>query len=239
MRIDCLTLGAEQSNEMCAPIEQKGRDRDGSRPLSRHPDAAKERRIVMVGNFPVGGSAPILIAGPCAIEDEDSFLRIAAACKHAGANALRGGAYKPRTSPHNFQGLGRGGLEILAAVREEVNLPVCTEVLDTRDVEAVARCADVLQIGARSMQNYALLREVGRTRQPVLLKRGFGATISEWLQAAEHVLAGGNEQVILCERGIRTFEPWTRYTLDVAAVPLVLRESRLPVIVDPSHAAGS
>jgi 3-deoxy-7-phosphoheptulonate synthase len=196
------------------------------------------RTLVWVGKFAVGGPTPILIAGPCAVEDEASFLRIAAACKAAGAHTLRGGAFKPRTSPYSFQGLGEDGLKIMAVGRAEVGLPVCTEVLDTRDVELVARYADMLQIGARNMQNYALLTEVGRTGLPVLLKRGLGATVQEWLQAAEYVLAAGNDQVILCERGIRTFEPSTRCTLDVAAVPVVLHESHLPVIIDPSHAAG-
>jgi 3-deoxy-7-phosphoheptulonate synthase len=191
-----------------------------------------------VGDKAVGDKKPFLIAGPCAVESEESFLRIAATCKEAGADALRGGAFKPRSSPYSFQGLGEDGLKIMAAGREELGLPFCTEVLDTRDVELVARYADVLQIGARNMQNYALLTEAGRTGLPVLLKRGLGATVQEWLQAAEYVLATGNEQVILCERGIRTFEPSTRYTLDVAAVPVVLHESHLPVIIDPSHAAG-
>jgi 3-deoxy-7-phosphoheptulonate synthase len=196
------------------------------------------RSVVRVGSQLVGGKKPILIAGPCAVESEESFLRIATACKDAGADALRGGAFKPRSSPYSFQGLGEDGLKIMATGREQSGLPVCTEVLDTRDVDLVARYADVLQIGARNMQNYALLTEAGRSGLPVLLKRGLGATVQEWLQAAEYILATGNDQVILCERGIRTFEPATRYTLDVAAVPVVLHESHLPVIVDPSHAAG-
>jgi 3-deoxy-7-phosphoheptulonate synthase len=196
------------------------------------------RSVLRLGGRPVGGKKPVLIAGPCAVESEESFLRIAVACKEAGADALRGGAFKPRSSPYSFQGLGEDGLKIMAAGRAHLGLPVCTEVLDTRDVELVARYADVLQIGARNMQNYALLTEAGRCGLPVLLKRGLGATVQEWLQAAEYILATGNDQVILCERGIRTFEPSTRYTLDVAAVPVVLHESRLPVLVDPSHAAG-
>jgi 3-deoxy-7-phosphoheptulonate synthase len=196
------------------------------------------RTLVWVGGRPVGGKEPLLIAGPCAVESEESFLRIAAACKDAGADALRGGAFKSRSSPYSYQGLGADGLKIMAAGREQLGLPFCTEVLDTRDVELVARHADALQIGARNMQNYALLTEAGRSGLPVLLKRGPGATVQEWLQAAEYILATGNDQVILCERGIRTFEPATRYTLDVAAVPVVLHESHLPVIVDPSHAAG-
>lgn len=203
---------------------------------SPRPD--QSRRTVRVGGVEVGKSEPLLIAGPCTVEDEESFLRIAVACKKAGAHALRGGAFKPRTSPYSFQGLGKEGLEIMALARDLVRLPICTEVLDPRDVELVALYADVLQIGARNMQNYALLKEVGQTALPVLLKRNPGATVGEWLHAAEYVLAGGNEQVILCERGIRTFEASTRYSLDVAAVPVALAESCLPVIVDPSHAAG-
>jgi 3-deoxy-7-phosphoheptulonate synthase len=201
-------------------------------------DSKKGRTQVFVGDFLVGGEAPIMIAGPCAVEDHESLLRIARICKGAGAHALRGGAFKPRSSPYSFQGLGEEGLKIMAAVRAELALPVCTEVLDTRDVELVSRYADVLQIGARNMQNYALLTEAGQSGLPVLLKRGFGATVQEWLQASEYILATGNEQVILCERGIRTFESSTRYTLDVAAVPVVLQESCLPIIIDPSHAAG-
>ena len=197
-----------------------------------------KRTQVRIGNILVGGPIPLLIAGPCAVEDEASFQRIAQACKAAGAHALRGGAFKPRTSPYSFQGHGENALKIMAAVGGELGLPVCTEVLDTRDVALVARYADVLQVGARNMQNYALLTEVGRSGLPVLLKRSFGATVQEWLQAAEYVLVTGNRKVILCERGIRTFEPGTRYTLDVAAVPMALRDSSLPVIVDPSHAAG-
>jgi 3-deoxy-7-phosphoheptulonate synthase len=196
------------------------------------------RTTVVIGTVEVGKAEPLMIAGPCTVEDEESFLRIAAACKKAGAHALRGGAFKPRTSPYSFQGLGKAALEIMATARELLGLPICTEVLDLRDVELVARFADVLQIGARNMQNYPLLKEVGNTRFPVLLKRNPGATVSEWLHAAEYVLAGGNEQVILCERGVRTFETSTRYSLDVAAVPVALLKSCLPVIVDPSHAAG-
>ena len=200
--------------------------------------AGLDRRTVNVRGFEVGGGAPFLIAGPCAVEGEDSFLRIAAACKDSGAHALRGGAYKPRTSPYDFRGLGTDGLRILAECGAFLDLPVCTEVMDPRDVEAVAEAVDIVQIGARNMQNYGLLSEVGRAALPVLLKRGPGATVKEWLSAAEYILVEGNEDVILCERGIRTFESSTRFTLDVSAIPVVLEESRLPVIVDPSHAAG-
>lgn len=202
------------------------------------PQSGDSRLSFELGGVRVGGPTPLIIAGPCAVESEASFRRIARRCRAAGAHVVRGGAFKPRTSPYAFQGLGCQGLEILAACRDELGLPVCTEVLDPRDVELVARHVDVLQVGARNMQNYALLREVGRADRPVLLKRSPAATIEEWLFAAEYVLAAGNRRVILCERGIRSFESATRYTLDVAAVPVVLRESRLPVIVDPSHAAG-
>ncbi len=185
-----------------------------------------------------GGDAFALIAGPCAIETREQTLAIARVVRDAGATMLRGGAYKPRTSPYAFQGLGEAGLEILADAGSQTGLPIVTEVMDVRDVEAVAEVADMIQIGARNMQNYALLTEVGRTRVPVLLKRGLSSTIEELLMAAEYVLKGGNPDVVLCERGIRTFETSYRFTLDVAAVPVLKSLSHLPVIVDPSHAAG-
>jgi 3-deoxy-7-phosphoheptulonate synthase len=186
----------------------------------------------------IGGDAFALIAGPCAIETREQTLAIARVVRDAGATMLRGGAYKPRTSPYAFQGLGEAGLEILADARSQTGLPIVTEVMDVRDVEAVAGVADMIQIGARNMQNYALLAEVGRTRVPVLLKRGLSSTIEELLMAAEYVLKGGNPDVVLCERGIRTFETAYRFTLDLAAVPVLKSLSHLPVIVDPSHAAG-
>jgi 3-deoxy-7-phosphoheptulonate synthase len=193
---------------------------------------------VRIGGAVFGGTSTVVIAGPCAVEDRDTLLAIAAAVKAGGARMLRGGAFKPRTSPYAFQGLGRAGLELLAEAREATGLPVVTEVLDTRDVELVAEFADMLQIGSRSMHNFALLHEVGRTRVPVLLKRGMSATLDELLTAAEYVLAGGNENVVLCERGIRTFERNSRNTLDLTAVPLLKERTHLPVIVDPSHAGG-
>jgi 3-deoxy-7-phosphoheptulonate synthase len=186
----------------------------------------------------IGGRALVVIAGPCAVEDRRMLLDVARAVKTAGAAMLRGGAFKPRSSPYAFQGLGEQALELLAEARAATGLLVVTEVLDPRDVELVARYADVLQIGTRNMQNYALLAEVGRTARPVLLKRGYSATIDEFLLAAEHVMANGNPNVILCERGIRTFDTKTRNTLDVGAVPVLKSETHLPVIVDPSHAAG-
>jgi 3-deoxy-7-phosphoheptulonate synthase len=179
-----------------------------------------------------------LIAGPCSVETREQTLETARAVAEAGASVLRGGAFKPRSSPYAFQGLGLKGLEILAEAREETGLPIVTELLDPRDVEAVAEVADVIQIGARNMHNFNLLAEVGRVSRPVLLKRAPSATVEELLMAAEYVAKEGNERVILCERGIKTFERSTRFTLDLSAVPVLKRETHLPVIVDPSHAAG-
>jgi 3-deoxy-7-phosphoheptulonate synthase len=179
-----------------------------------------------------------LIAGPCAVETREQTLTTAYCVAAGGATMLRGGAYKPRTSPHSFQGLGREGLQLLAEARAATGLPIVTELVDVRDIDAVLEVADVIQIGARNMQNAALLREVGRSGRPALLKRGAAATIDDLLAAAEYILVEGNDDVTLCERGIRTFETATRFTLDVAAVPVIKERSELPVIVDPSHAAG-
>jgi 3-deoxy-7-phosphoheptulonate synthase len=187
----------------------------------------------------VGGTALTIIAGPCSVEGRGMLNDTASAVRRMGAHALRGGAYKPRTSPHSFQGMGDAALDLLAEAREESGLPIVSEVMDPRHVDRMSSVVDVLQIGARSMQNYALLAEVGRTRVPVLLKRGLSATIQELLHAAEHIRVQGNEAIILCERGIRTFEPSTRNTLDVSAVAVLKAETHLPVIVDPSHAAGN
>ena len=188
------------------------------------------------GTFGDGGFA--VIAGPCSVESAEMLSATATSVKKSGAIALRGGAFKPRTSPYSFRGLGEEALELLAAVREKTGLPVVTEVMDTRQVEVVTRYADVLQVGARNMQNFSLLSEVGAAPKPVLLKRGLAATIEDFLLAAEYVLSCGNRNVILCERGIRTFERATRNTLDIAAIPVLKSETHLPVIVDPSHAAG-
>jgi 3-deoxy-7-phosphoheptulonate synthase len=190
------------------------------------------------GQHGIGGGDFTVIAGPCSVESREQLMTIATAVRACGAHALRGGAYKPRTSPHSFQGLGRAGLELLAEARAATGLPIVTEVLDVRDVERVAAIADVAQVGARNMQNYPLLRELGATRTPVLLKRGLAATIDETLLAADYLLDGGNDRVILCERGIRTFESGYRFTLDLAAVTVFKERTRFPVIVDPSHAAG-
>ena len=198
-----------------------------------------DRTVVSIGERArVGGAALAVIAGPCSVENRAMLHETARAVGAAGATVLRGGAFKPRSSPYSFQGLGREALLMLAEVRAETGLPVVTEVLDTRDVELVAEHADMLQVGARNMQNYALLAELGRVQRPILLKRGLSATIVELLMAAEYIMAHGNTAVVLCERGIRTFERATRNTLDVSAIPVLKRETHLPVIVDPSHAGG-
>jgi 3-deoxy-7-phosphoheptulonate synthase len=194
--------------------------------------------VVSAGGVDIGGPGVVVIAGPCAVEDEAQLLSTARAVKAAGARVLRGGAYKPRTSPYSFPGLKAEGLRLLALARAETGLPVVTEVMDARHLEQVMACADILQVGSRNMQNYTLLEEVGRCRVPVLLKRGMSATLAEYLLAAEHVMKGGNSQVILCERGIRTFEPSTRNTLDLGAVPMLKHHTHLPVAVDPSHGTG-
>ena len=197
-----------------------------------------EDTIITVGNNSIGEKELTVIAGPCAVENRDRYIQAALQLKKIGVQMLRGGAFKPRTSPYAFQGLAEDGLNILNEAKRVTGLPVVTEVMDTRDVELVAGCADIIQIGSRNMQNFVLLKEVGRGDRPVLLKRGLAATIEEWLMAAEYIMAEGNARVILCERGIRTFETHTRNTLDISAIPAVKHLSHLPVIVDPSHAAG-
>jgi 3-deoxy-7-phosphoheptulonate synthase len=194
---------------------------------------------IPVGNSVIiGGSCFTVIAGPCSIESEQQILETAERVKASGAQILRGGAFKPRTSPYSFQGMGEEGLKWLKRAGERTGLPIVTEILDQDDVGCVAEYADILQVGARNCQNYALLRKLGKLAKPILLKRGMMVTIEELLQAAEYILAGGNMQVILCERGIRTFETGTRNTLDISAVPLLKQKTHLPVLVDPSHAAG-
>ncbi len=194
--------------------------------------------VVMVRDVPLGGEEVVVIAGPCAVEGREQLLETAEAVARAGARLLRGGAFKPRTSPYAFQGLEEEGLRLLAEARERFGLPVVTEVMAPEQVPLVAEYADMLQVGARNMQNFYLLRAVGRTGKPVLLKRGLSATIKEWLMAAEYILSEGNYQVVLCERGIRTFETETRNTLDLNAVPVVKQLTHLPVVVDPSHGTG-
>jgi 3-deoxy-7-phosphoheptulonate synthase len=194
--------------------------------------------IVELNGVTIGGNAIVVMAGPCAVESEEQLLSTAQAVKAAGATVLRGGAFKPRTSPYQFRGLGKSGLKMLAQAGKETQMPIITEVMAPEHVDLVAKYADILQIGARNMQNFILLDEVGKTRKPVLLKRGLSSNIQEWLLAAEYILAQGNEQVILCERGIRTFESYTRNTMDVSAIPIIEKVSHLPIIADPSHATG-
>ncbi len=201
-------------------------------------DFKHENTVVRAGPIDVGGKGFVVIAGPCAVENEEQVLRTARAVKAAGAQLLRGGAFKPRTSPYSFQGLGLAGLKILAQAKKETGLPIVTEVLDQRTLDDVADVADVLQVGARNMQNFALLRDLGRLRKPVMLKRGLSATLDEWLMSAEYLLSEGNNQIILCERGVRTFSDHARNTLDLTVVPAVKELSHLPIIVDPSHATG-
>ena len=197
-----------------------------------------EDTVVRIGEVAVGGLEPVLIGGPCSVESREQIHACAESVRRAGGTMLRGGCFKPRTSPYSFQGLGYDGLDLLVEAGRKYGLPIVTEVLHTSDVQRVAEHADVLQIGARNMQNFALLREVGLTQRPVLLKRGMMSSIDEWIAAAEYILAQGNQDVILCERGIRTFETATRGTLDLTAIPVVRERTHLPVIVDPSHAAG-
>ncbi len=194
--------------------------------------------IVNINGVNIGGSAVVIIAGPCAVESREQLFETAWAVKTSGAKILRGGAFKPRSSPYSFQGMGEEGLKLLGNIRKETGMPVVTEVMDTRQVELVAGYADMLQIGSRNMQNFPLLKEAGMCRKPILLKRGMMATIEEFLLAAEYILNQGNDQVVLCERGIRTFETTTRNTLDLSAVPMLKRLTHLPVIVDPSHGTG-
>ncbi len=197
-----------------------------------------EPTVVKVGGVSVGGGTFTVIAGPCAVENREMAFEIARAVKRSGAQILRGGAFKPRTSPYSFQGLGEEGLKILRDCGDELDLPVVTEVMDTRHVPLVEKYADMLQVGARNMQNFALLTEVGKTQKPILLKRGMSATVKELLMSAEYVLSGGSQSLVLCERGIKTFEDSVRNTLDLSAVPNVKAESHLPIVVDPSHACG-
>ncbi len=201
-------------------------------------DTYKENTVIQIGDLKIGGSDVVVIAGPCAVESKEQMLTTAQAVRDSGATILRGGAFKPRSSPYSFQGLEEEGLKILRLTSQITGLPVITEVMDTRQVELVSEYADILQIGSRNMHNMALLKEVGKSSKPVMIKRGMAATIEEFLLAAEYVMANGNEQVILCERGIRTFEPSTRNTLDLNAIPMIKQLTHLPVIVDPSHGTG-
>ncbi|GAU77207.1 3-deoxy-7-phosphoheptulonate synthase [Fusibacter sp. 3D3] len=198
----------------------------------------RKERTVTVSDFTFGLGTPIVIAGPCSVESREQIIEIAKAVKQAGAQMLRGGVFKPRTNPYDFQGLGLKGLDYLLEAKALTGLPIVTELMDERYLDIFVEQVDLIQIGSRNMYNYALLRAVGETKKPILLKRGMSATIKEWIMAAEHILKAGNDQIILCERGIRTFETYTRNTLDLAAVPIMKRETGLPVIVDPSHGTG-
>ncbi len=199
-----------------------------------HPDST----VISIGDIKIGGGQPVIMAGPCAVESEEQALSIARLVKKAGAKIYRAGAFKPRTSPYSFQGMGEKGLKILEKVRRETGLLIITEATDTENLAAVEKYADIIQIGARNMQNYSLLRLAGHAKKPVLLKRGMAATIEEWLMAAEYIMSEGNTRVMLCERGIRTFADNTRNTLDLSAIPSIREASHLPIIIDPSHAAG-
>jgi 3-deoxy-7-phosphoheptulonate synthase len=201
-------------------------------------DFKAESTLIDVKGRVIGGKKIQVIAGPCAIENKALIMNIAEKVKEAGAAFIRGGAFKPRTSPYSFQGLGEEGLQYLADAREKTGLPVVTELMDPRDIEIMVKYADIIQIGARNMQNFRLLLEVGSVRKPILLKRGLSATVKEWLMSAEYIMSRGNHQVILCERGIRTFETATRNTLDLSSVPLLKQLTHLPVVVDPSHGVG-
>ncbi|MFW6115517.1 MAG: 3-deoxy-7-phosphoheptulonate synthase [Chloroflexota bacterium] len=219
-------VGVERTVPILRPFKLASRD--------FHP----RNTVIDLNGVSIGGKRLTVVAGPCAVESREQLLETAHAVKEAGAGVLRGGAYKPRTSPYSFQGLGEEGLEILAEAREETGLLIVTEVMEPDLVPLVSACADILQIGARSMQNYALLHAVGEAQKPVLLKRGMMSTVEELLMSAEYILSHGNNRIILCERGIRTFEPYTRNTLDVSALPLLKQLSHLPVIADPSHGTG-
>ena len=197
-----------------------------------------EDTIIDVSGIPVGGGHMAMIAGPCSVESEEQVIDVAKAVKEAGANMLRGGAFKPRTSPYSFQGLGLEGLEMLCRAKEETGLPIVTELMSGEYLDIFDEKVDLIQIGARNMQNFDLLKQLGRTKRPILLKRGLNATYEEWIMSAEYIMASGNENVILCERGVRTFETYTRNTLDLQAIPVLKKMTHLPVVVDPSHAGG-
>ena len=218
--------GVKETNRVTKPYKLVSRE--------THPQPT----IITIGNIMIGGEKPVIMAGPCAIESEKQALTIASLVKQYGAQVFRGGAFKPRTSPYSFQGLGEDGLKILKKVREETGLLIITEAIDHTNIELIEQYADIIQLGARNMQNYSLLRQAGHAKKPILLKRGFAATIEELLMSAEYIMAEGNTQIILCERGIRTFSDNTRNTLDLSAILSIKEVSHLPVVVDPSHAAG-
>ena len=198
----------------------------------------REGSVFDIGGVKIGGDEIVVMAGPCSVETEEQIFKIARYVKNSGAKILRGGAFKPRTSPYSFQGLGEGGLKLLRSAADEYKLKVITEVMDKSQIDLIEKYADILQVGARNMQNYMFLKDLGKASKPIMLKRGPAATIEEWLMSAEYILAGGNEKVILCERGIRTFETATRNTMDISAIPVIKKKSHLPIIADPSHGVG-
>ncbi|MBR2732667.1 MAG: 3-deoxy-7-phosphoheptulonate synthase, partial [Selenomonadaceae bacterium] len=222
--------------QMMAGVDKTVRITEKYKLVSR--DFHPEDTVVDAGGVKIGGNEVVVMAGPCAVESEAQLREAAQAVKACGAKFLRGGAFKPRTSPYDFQGLGEDGLKILRKVADEFDLRVVTEIVDKDDIETFCRYADILQVGARNMQNFQMLKALGKCNKPILLKRGLSATISEWLNAAEYIMSGGNEQVIFCERGIRTYETFTRNTLDLSAVAAVKELSHLPIVVDPSHGTG-
>jgi len=230
------TTVSEQWLEAIPGVEKVERIQKPYKLVSR--ETVKENSIFKVGKETIGGNKLCVMAGPCSVESLAGLMQVAGEVKKAGAKFLRGGAFKPRTSPYAFQGHGEGGLKWLAEAKKKTGLLIVTELMDPRDTEIVERYSDVIQIGTRNMQNFSLLKEVGKTRKPVLLKRGLAATIKEFLMSAEYIMSEGNHEVIFCERGIRTFETYTRNTLDLSAIPALKKESHLPVIVDPSHATG-
>jgi 3-deoxy-7-phosphoheptulonate synthase len=230
-KADLMTLNTLSGVEAVIPITKPYKLAG----LELHP---RRSEIKITDRLSIGGDRIVVMAGPCSVEGEEQILTAARAVKKSGAHVLRGGAYKPRTSPYDFQGLAEDGLKLLAKAREETGLPVITEVMSQRDVELVEKYADILQVGARNVQNFALLKELGRVKKPVFLKRGMATTIKEWLMSAEYILAEGNPNVMLCERGIRTFETSTRNTLDLNAIPVLHSQTHLPVAVDPSHGTG-
>lgn len=195
-------------------------------------------KCVQVGDVCIGGDKPVIIAGPCSVENRDQIIQIAESVKMSGADFLRGGVFKPRTNPYDFQGMGLDGLEYMLEAKSITGLPIITELMDTQYLDLFVEKVDIIQVGSRNMYNYALLSALGQTKKPILLKRGFSATIKEWVLAAEHIIKGGNENIIFCERGIRTFEDYTRNTLDLSAVPIIQKETGFPIIVDPSHGTG-
>ncbi len=242
--VDCTVLGVLGDTYMVAK-ERVGMMNGVDRVVSVQEPYKKANRkvhpedsIVHVSGVDIGGGTLTVMAGPCSVESFEQLEGIAKSCRKSGAKILRGGAFKPRTSPYAFQGLGVKGLDILTEVRQETGMPIVTEIMAPKYVEVFSEKADIIQIGARNMQNFDLLKEVGQTKKPILLKRGLSNTIEEWLMSAEYIMSGGNENVILCERGIRTFETYTRNTLDISAIPAVKKLSHLPVVVDPSHASG-